>query len=166
MRAVCLNICFSLPSPQTSVCAPLMLTVYQPVSCKAAKVIGSIRTAVGFPSTAVMMEPRRTRDSQWEDTVPGGTSWRHKEEHIYRESAWWIWQRLESGDAPGFLEGLQAQGHWIQGASAGLRWRMGCKSSSDQIHRSGSLYPKENSWLLLERDSKEEQFSKLWFYQI
>ncbi len=67
-----------LPSPQTRLCARLRLTVYQPVSCNAAKVTGSIRTVVESPSTAAMMEPCRILDSQCEDTLPGGTSWRDK----------------------------------------------------------------------------------------
>lgn len=71
-----LHLC--LPSPQTRLCALLRLTAYQPVSCNAARVAGSIRTVVESPSTAAMMEPCRTRDSQWEDTLPWGTSCRQK----------------------------------------------------------------------------------------
>lgn len=70
-----LHISVSLPSPQTRLWARLRSTVYHPVSCNAAKVTGSIRTVLGSPSTADIMEPCRTRDSQCEDTLPGAASW-------------------------------------------------------------------------------------------
>lgn len=66
------------PSPQTRLCARLRFTEYHPVSCNAANVTGSIRTVVGSPSAAAMMDPCRTLDSQWEDTLPVGLSWSMK----------------------------------------------------------------------------------------
>lgn len=63
------------PAPQTRLWALLRSTAYQPVSCNAAKVTGSIRTVTGSPSTGAMMEPCRTRDSQWEEALPGAAPW-------------------------------------------------------------------------------------------
>lgn len=54
---------------------------------------------------------------------------------------------------PGSPAALPALGQWTPGASAGLWWRTGCKSSSGPIHQSESLCLEENRQLQLENNS-------------
>lgn len=67
---------------------------------------------------------------------------------------------------PGSQAALQAQGHWMPSASAGLRWQTGCKSSSGQIHQSGSLCLEENRELPLQHGSKKNHVRGTVFQQI
>lgn len=68
---------------------------------------------------------------------------------------------------PGSRAALRAQGHWMPSASAGLRWQTGCKSSSGQIHQSGSLCLEVNREVPLQHGSKKNHirgtvFQKVW----